>query len=129
MLHSAQRSAGASLMATSSLVLVIPGIVRASLSDTESPLTSTQATHLARMLATARTPEHKREGIDAVLAAMYGIARQTDWPLAPIRVQSLGMDASSGYWLHADPVTLEAGRDNVRLVGAVTDLADEETAS
>ena len=42
---------------------------------------------------------------------------------------ALGIDPGADYWLAADPVTLEAGRDDVRLAGAVADLAPAEATA
>ncbi len=75
------------------------------------------APHLARLIAAAGTPAREPDGLDAALAARYGIARNDDWPLAPIRAAALGVDTGDAYWLAADPVTLEAGHDDVRLAG------------
>ena len=62
-------------------------------------------------------------GIAAALAARYGVTRQADWPLAPIRLAALGVDPGAAYWLAADPVTLAVGRSDVRLAGVVDDLS------
>jgi hypothetical protein len=70
-----------------------------------------------------------RDGIDAEIASRYGIARQTDWPLAAIRAACLGLCAGDAYWLAADPVTLVVGLDDVAFSGVVDDLADTEAAA
>ena len=85
--------------------------------------------HLARLIAAAGTPRVAPEGTGAALASMYGIARQLDWPLAAIRLYAQGGAPGTAYWLAADPVTLVAGRDDVRLTTAVTDLAPEHAAA
>ena len=85
--------------------------------------------HLARLLAAAGAPLVEPDGTAAALARVYGIVRQRDWPLAAIRLSALGRDPGTGYWLAADPVTLVAGRDDVRLAGAVSDLAADEAAA
>lgn len=84
---------------------------------------------LARAIAAAGSPRHEPGGVDAALAAVYGVERQHDWPLAAIRIAALGVDPGDDYWLAADPVSFVAGRADVRLAGPVTDLAaDEATA-
>lgn len=87
------------------------------------------APHLARLIALAATGERETDGLDAALAARYGIRRTSDWPLAPVRASALGIDADTAYWLAADPVTLEAGANDVELQGAVRDLEPEASAT
>jgi len=105
------------------LVLALPGLLAPGATrDRVAP-------HLARLIALAGTPEREPDGLDAALAARYGIRRAGDWPLAPIRAAALGIDADTAYWLAADPVTLEAGTSDVQLQGAVRDLEPEESAT
>ena len=56
----------------------------------------------------------------------FGVERRGDWPLAALRLRALGLDPGRDWWLAADPVTLVAGRDDVRLAGPVVDLAATE---
>jgi hypothetical protein len=84
--------------------------------------TTPHAPALAHLLALAGAPTRERAGTAAVLAPHYGVARQSDWPLAPIRLAALGIDPQSAYWLAADPVTLVVGRADVQLAGIVRDL-------
>ena len=105
------------------LVLTLPGLL-AQVTGGGPP-----APLLARLVAASGVPTREPDGLAAALAARYGVARQTDWPLAPLRLAALGVDPGTAYWLAADPVTLVAGRDDVRLTGTVDDLtADEATA-
>jgi len=104
------------------LVLSVPGLL---LPRDRAP----PAPALARLLAAAGPPSAETDGADAALAARFGIVRQRDWPLAPIRLAALGVDPGDAYWLAADPVTLVAGRDDVRLTGAVTDLSAADAAA
>ncbi len=104
------------------LVLVLPDLLRA-------PGPAGAAPALARILATAGIPTREPDGVGAALAPFYGVARQTDWPFAALRAAALGIDPGADYWLAADPVTLEAGRDDLRLAGAVTDLAPAEATA
>ena len=101
------------------LILVLPGLL-------EWRADGTPAAHapaLAHLLAMAGPPAREDGGTAAALAARYGVIRQTDWPLAPIRLAALGVDPEAGYWLAADPVTLSVGRVDVQLAGVVDDLA------
>lgn len=107
------------------LVLTLPGLrAQAAGRDAHAP-------HLARLMACAGKPVHDADGLDAMLAAQYGIAHAagTDCPLAAVRLAALGVDPAAAFWLAADPVTLVAGRDDVRLVGAVHDLAANDAAT
>jgi hypothetical protein len=58
------------------------------------------------------------QGYEAWLCEAFGIARQSDWPVAPLTRQLDGGDAASGFWLRADPVHLRATRDGVVLLDA-----------
>lgn len=104
------------------LILILPGLTARS---RERP-PSLRPYALARLLAAADLPLRETEGLDALVARFHGIARQADWPLAPLRLAALGVDPGDAYWLAADPVTLVAGRDDVRPAGLVADLAQEE---
>jgi hypothetical protein len=57
-------------------------------------------------------------GVEAALCEALGIARQQDWPLAPITLTADGGLAGDAYWLRADPVHLQVMRDRIVLAGA-----------
>ncbi len=123
-------------MSAIDLVVVLPGLLPpadAGLAPPSRPdgarAAARTAPALARLLALAGEPTVEPDGIGAALAPLYGIARQADWPLAPVRAAALGQAAGSDYWLAADPVLLEAGRDDVRLVARVADLSADEAAA
>ena len=108
------------------LVLTVPGfaeIVRAT--DAEAP----RLQNLARLIAAADAPIREPDGIAAALAPYFGVTRQTDWPMAPLRLAMHGVDPGEAYWLAADPVTLIAGRDDAQVGAAVRDLDAIEAAS
>lgn len=54
-------------------------------------------------------------GVEAAVCEALGIARQQDWPVAPVALAVDGGDAGSAYWLRADPVHLRVMRDRVVL--------------
>jgi len=54
----------------------------------------------------------------ACLCEHFGIARQRDWPVAPIRALADGLDSGSGHWLCIDPVHLAVGMGGLILHGA-----------
>lgn len=106
------------------LVLSLPGLLAPEVEH------GAEAPHLARLIAAGGSPQREPDGLDAALAARYGIAcGDDDWPLAPIRVAAEDVDAGGAYWLAADPVTLEPGQDDVRLAGPVRDLAAGDAAA
>lgn len=101
------------------LILALPGLPQLHAGMTAS----VRAPGLADLLALSGTPTREGGGVAAALAARYGVTRQADWPLAPIRLAALGVDPGAAFWLAADPVTLAVGRSDVRLAGAVDDLS------
>ena len=100
------------------LILVLPALFEQRADTTAA----TQARALAELIALAGSPERQSGGIAGVLAAHYGVARQSDWPLAPIRLAALGVKPGDSYWLAADPVTVEIGLANAEIAGIVDDL-------
>ena len=73
---------------------------------------------LSKILARARMIGLGAEPWEAVLLESFGVARQRDWPLAPLSWLGEGGDAAEGYWLHVDPVHLRAERDALVLLDA-----------
>jgi len=100
------------------LILALPPLLEARADRSAPP----HAPALAHLLALAGVPVRESGGVSAALAAHYGVVRQADWPLAPIRLAALGVDPGTAYWLAADPVTLEVGRVDVELAGVVDDF-------
>jgi hypothetical protein len=96
----------------SSLAVVVPALLDASASTLQEASARTPA--LRRLLAASRSTVSIDEGLWGWLCGRFGIARQQDWPLAPILAQSERIDVGSAYWMIADPETLEVGRVDVR---------------
>lgn len=67
------------------------------------------------LLARGRRDVCAAEGVEAQVCGGLGIARQQDYPIAPITLQSEGGDADKHYWLRADPVHLRVMRDRIVL--------------
>ena len=111
------------------LVLAVPRLAALTLAPEPGARAAPRLPGFARLLAMAGAPARADGGIAAALAAHYGIVRQTDWPLAPLRLAALGIDPGDAYWLAADPVTLVAGRDDAQVGAAVRDFTDTETAA
>jgi hypothetical protein len=105
------------------LILALPALFE----ERDDTAASRGARALSQMIALAGTPERRAGGLDAALAAHYGVEQQNDWPLAPIRLAALGIEPGDGYWLGADPVTVEVGMASAELAGIVADLDRMET--
>lgn len=70
---------------------------------------------LQTLLARGTRQPCPADGVEAALCSALGIARQQDWPLAPITLQGDGGRAGNDYWLRADPVHLRVMRDRIVL--------------
>jgi len=73
---------------------------------------------LSKILARGRVTGLGVKPWEVVLLESFGVARQRDWPLAPLSWLGEGGEAAEGYWLHADPVHLRAERDALLLLDA-----------
>ena len=82
---------------------------------------------LEALLARGTRQGFATEGVEAALCETLGIARQQDWPLAPISLQGDGGNAGTDYWLRADPVHLQVMRDRIVLAGgSIPDLGRDQ---
>jgi len=70
---------------------------------------------LQTLLARGRRQSSPAEGVEAALCEALGIARQQDWPVAPISLEADGGVAGEAYWLRADPGHLRVMRDRIVL--------------
>jgi hypothetical protein len=59
-------------------------------------------------------------GVEAALCEALGIARQQDWPLAPVTLLADGGAPGDAYWLRADPVHLRVMRDRIVLADSAS---------
>ena len=64
---------------------------------------------------------------DAWLCRAFGVAKQHDWPVAPLTLAADGVDPQYYYWLRADPVELRMERSRLVLARAVSDLDATES--
>ena len=62
------------------------------------------------------------DGVEAAFCEMLAVPRQSDWPVAPITLETDGTAAGDAHWLRADPVHWRVMRDRIVLDRAVTDL-------
>ena len=83
---------------------------------------------LSKLLARGRATKRGAGPWEAALLESFGIARQRDWPLAPLSWLGEGGDGAEGYWLHADPVHLRAERDALVLLDARHFVLEAEAA-
>lgn len=83
---------------------------------------------LGRLLQAGGAPRLAEGGIAEWLAAHLGVAREHDVAFAAMRRRAEGREPQELWWLAADPVTLVAGRDDVRIAGVVDTLTEEEAA-
>lgn len=107
------------------LTLVLPNL----LDIAPAELALAKAPSLTRLLATSKRPDAQPDGVLAVACQVLGLARQNDWPVAPWLARAAGIDPGTRYWLRADPVTLDVGRDRGVLAGIVRDLGADESAA
>jgi hypothetical protein len=70
---------------------------------------------LQALLARGTRQPCPAEGVEAAACEALGIARQQDWPLAPITLTADGGVGGEAYWLRADPVHLQVMRDRIVL--------------
>lgn len=65
----------------------------------------------------ARARRHRLPAIplEGWLCQAFEVARQTDWPVAPLTLTTDGGDPGAAYWLRADPVHLRPHRDHLLL--------------
>lgn len=78
------------------------------------------------MLRFARREAQQVGDAAAWLCTLFGVARQEDLPVAPFAALGDGLPAESGYWLHADPVSLMLQRDSFGLMEAPESLQQEQ---
>ena len=67
------------------------------------------------LLARGRLAACAADGVEAEVCAGLGIARQQDYPIAPITLQYDSDEPGPYYWLRADPVHLRVMRDRIVL--------------
>ncbi len=107
------------------LTLVLPNL----LDIAPAALALADAPALSCFLATTKSPDARSDALLAIACEAVGLAKQDDWPVAPWLARAAGIDAGTRYWLRAEPVTLDVGRDEVRLASVVHDLDADDSAA
>jgi len=88
------------------------------------------APQLKLVLARAVFSADAATDADAWLCAAFGIARQENWPMAPLLANNDGLRTDSGYWLCATPAHLETRRNALVLADpAALAITAEESAA
>lgn len=85
---------------------------------------------LENLLAKCSCSKDEVEGMESWLCRAFGVAKQLDWPVAPITLHGDGgddMKAGKGYWVRADPVHLRIERDQAVLADSrIFTISSEE---
>lgn len=89
---------------------------------------------LQRFLARSRHLSFEAIDTTAWLCQAFEVEKQLDWPVAPLTLAIDGGEPGDAYWLRADPVHLQARRDQLRLaesgmLGISQQEADELAAT
>ncbi len=88
------------------------------------------APQLKSMLARAAMTTDAGGDAESWLCNRFGIARQQDWPLAPLLAAHEGLSAHGGYWLCATPVHLATRRNALVLADpALLEITAEASAA
>ena len=94
----------------------------------EEFLAGAQAPALARLIARAGTMQSIADGYEAWWCTRHRVARQNDWPLAPITFAADGGAPGNAFWLRADPVHLQVNRDQLVLADSSQFAIDAKEA-
>ncbi len=108
------------------LTLVVPGLL--DLAETHPAPADAEGAALARLLAGAPQPA-LHDGAIGVACAALGVAKQRDWPFAPLLAVAANLDPGDAYWLLAEPVTLLVGQQDVQLAAVVDDVSADEAVA
>jgi hypothetical protein len=84
---------------------------------------------LQRVLGRAARSSASDQSYEAWICTQFGVARQQDWPIAPLTLAADGGVPGEGYWLRADPVHLQADRDRLVLMDSATMALKQDEAS
>jgi hypothetical protein len=80
------------------------------------------------LIARGRRTRRALVSPEAWLFGRFGVARQRDWPVAPYTLLADGGAPGPHYWMRADPVHLQVGRDSLGLVdSAAFDVSRAES--
>src|SRR5213596_1719554 len=72
------------------------------------------------LIARGRRKRRALSSPEAWLFGRFGVARQRDWPVAPYTLLADGGAPERNYWMRADPVHLQVGRDSLGLADSAS---------
>lgn len=107
------------MAAVKTLTLVAPNLPRLL-----GPTAAARPATLQRFCRRAESAFLAEMSLSAWYCRRFGVARQADWPVAPLLAAAAGH--ATGYWLCADPASLAADRDRVLLMPP-PELSDTES--
>jgi hypothetical protein len=81
------------------------------------------------LLARGRRKRTAAVAPEAWLFERFGVPRKRDWPVAPYTLLADGGAPGADFWMRADPVHLNVGRDTLALGGTPLDLSRAEAES
>ena len=91
---------------------------------------SPAAPALQALIGRGNASESRSDDEQAWLCEQFGVRRQADWPSAPIALFGAGMPPGEDFWLSADPVHLQAHRDQLILFAPESlSITDAEAVS
>jgi len=94
------------------------------------PLGGRHFPNLETLLARGRRGADVWHSMEQWLFEIFSVERQLDWPSAPFALLGEGGNPGEDYWVHAEPVHLEADRDRVLLAdSSVLSVSMEEAQS
>lgn len=85
---------------------------------------------LQRLLSRASFSSRACEDSTQWACEAFGVARQQDWPVAPLSLRGEGSDPGTDYWLCATPVHMQVRRDQMLLMPPhLLTIAPDEAAA
>jgi len=105
--------------------LLVPDLLPPGLRD--APQLQLRVPRLAALLARGTAETSPAAGIEAWLCENFGVARQRDWPIAPLTLAADGGEPAGGYWLRCDPVHFQLNQTRMYLSGSAGVPSDLES--
>jgi hypothetical protein len=103
--------------------LLVPDLLPPALRDTPAP--RLRVPQLAALLARGNKAMLPPNEFDSWLCEAFGVARQNDWPVAPLTLAEDGGEPGDGFWLRCDPAYLYLQQHRMIL----SDAAGKPTAA
>jgi len=101
--------------------LLIPSLFPpGAVTQQNDPLHGVKSPALQTLLARASCTQSPHAEMESWLCEAFGVARQQDYPAAPLCLMAEGIPPESHYWLRADPVHMGVERDQLVLSEAST---------